>query len=192
MFTLLERERGRRKFSLESFSLERSFSSWKGLHFGHFVTIQQGFHQSNRLRWSNMERLIKGKLRWELFFEKKNEYGLFWTLEKYFEIFVSDLWPLMILWQPHWGKTQLFIQKFLGIWCLKNVKNDILIMWILWNWEVQNVIFGLKMDFWLSVATFSNGLVLLVLKVSQELLKVWNQLGRNAKIFQGTKKNFKQ
>ena len=65
-------------------------------------------------------------------------------------------------------------------------------MWILWNWEVQNVIFGLKMDFWLSVATFSNGLVLLVLKVSQELLKVWNQLGRNAKIFQGTKKNFKQ
>ena len=57
----------------------------------------------------------KGQTKVRTFFEKKMNMVFFWTLEKYFEIFVSDLWPLMILWQPHWGNPQLFIQKFLGI-----------------------------------------------------------------------------
>ena len=40
-----------------------------------------------------------------------------------------------------WGKTQLFIQKFLRNWCLKNVnfvKNEILKMWILWKMRLWN------------------------------------------------------
>ena len=46
-------------------------------------------------------------------------------------------------WNSHWGKNQLFIQKLLRIWCLKNVnfvKNETLKLWILrkmrlWNCE---------------------------------------------------------
>ena len=52
----------------------------------------------------------------------------------------SKSWQKFYFQATHWGKNQLFTQKFPRIWCLKIVnfvKNDILKMWILWKLDFE-------------------------------------------------------